>query len=129
MVGVFGLLTVRRIALAVVVLMIAAGVAGRLATAAASEGPSASFTFDPGSALSGETVSFTSTSGDDGSLVSQEWDFDDGETASGSDVQHSFSIPGVYTVRLTVTDDENLQATYTDNVTISNRNPTADFHY
>src|SRR4051812_2571401 len=122
MVGVFGLLTARRISLAFAVLVIAVGVAGRLATAAESGGPSASFTVNPGIAQSGDTISFSSTSSDDGSLVSQEWDYDDGETGSGSDVQHIYAVPGVYTVRLTVTDDENLTASTTDTVTVQNRN-------
>ena len=42
MVGAFGLLTARRITLAFAVLMIVAGMAGRLAAAAESVGPSAS---------------------------------------------------------------------------------------
>jgi PKD repeat protein len=129
MVGVFGLLTARRMTLAFVVLMIAIGVAGRLAVAAESEGPSASFTVDPGAPLSGETISFTSTSSDDGSIVSEQWDFDDGGLDSGGAVQHEYPVPGVYTVRLTVTDNENLEATHAENVTVGNRNPTAGFHY
>ena len=129
MVGVFGLLTARRIFLGFVVLVIAVGVAGRLAAAAVSEGPSASFTVDPGSPLSGETVSFTSTATDDGTIVSQDWEFDDGEVGNGSVVDHTYPVPGVYTVRLTVTDDESLTATHTESVSVGNRNPTADFHH
>src|SRR5687767_2888267 len=129
MVGVFGLLTVRRIFLASVVLVIAVGVAGRLASAAVSEGPAASFTVDPGSPLSGDTISFTSTSTDDGTIVSEDWDFDDGEVSSGTTVGHSYPVPGIYTVRLTVTDDETLTATHSESVTVENRNPTADFHH
>ena len=66
MVGVFGLLTPRRILLAFAVLLIAAGVAGRFAVAAESVGPSASFTFDPGAPSSGDQITFTSTASDDG---------------------------------------------------------------
>jgi TolB protein len=50
-----------------------------------------------------------------GDIVSWEWDFDDGETGSGGAcggdppldacVQHTFPAPGVYNVRLEVTDD------------------------
>ena len=129
MVGVFGLLTVRRIALAFVVLLIAAGVAGRLAAAAVSEGPTASFTVDPGSVLSGETVSFTSTSTDDGTIVTQDWDFDDGTTTEGAAPSHIYAVPGIYTVQLTVTDDEGLTASHSETVTVTNRNPAADFHH
>jgi large repetitive protein len=129
MVGVFGLLTARRVTLAFAVLLIVAGLAGRLAAAAESQGPSASFAFDPGTGLSGETISFTSTSSDDGTIIAEEWDFDDGSAGSGQQVDHAFAVPGVYTVSLTVTDDETLSAVETHTVTIQNRNPTADFHY
>ena len=129
MVGGFSLLTPRRIFLAFAVLVIAAGLAGRFAVAAESVGPSASFTFDPPSPLSSEQINFTSGSTDDGTIVSQEWDFDDGSTASGDTAQHTYSVPGVYTVQLTVTDDESLTATHTETVTVGNRSPAADFHY
>ncbi|MCK4444277.1 MAG: PKD domain-containing protein, partial [Thermoplasmata archaeon] len=39
-------------------------------------------------------------------IVSYEWDFDDGETASGETVKHTFGEIGTYTVTLTVTDDD-----------------------
>jgi PKD repeat protein len=129
MVGGLSLLTPRRIFLAFAVLVIVAGVAGRLAVAAESLGPTASFTFEPGAPLSGEQISFTSTSSDDGSIVSEDWEFDDGEVGAGQAVQHTYPVPGVYTVRLTVTDDESLTAAHTESVTVGNRNPSADFHY
>ena len=129
MVSGFSLLTPRRIFLAFAVLLIAAGVAGRFAVAAESVGPSAAFTFDPPSPLSSDQINFTSGSTDDGTIVSQEWDFGDGGTASGDTAQHSYSVPGIYTVELTVTDDESLTATHTEDVTVGNRSPLADFHY
>ncbi|MBC7097582.1 PD40 domain-containing protein, partial [Candidatus Bipolaricaulota bacterium] len=42
----------------------------------------------------------------DGDIVSYRWDFDDGETASGKLVRHSYDIPGIYNVSLTVEDNE-----------------------
>lgn len=39
------------------------------------------------------------------SIVDYEWDFMDGTTANGANVQHSFSIPGHFRVQLFVTDD------------------------
>ncbi len=40
------------------------------------------------------------------SIVSYEWDFDDGETATGMTVKHTFGAIGTYTVTLMVTDDD-----------------------
>ena len=116
MVGVFRLLTRKRIALAFVVVLIAAGVAGRLAAAAESEGPSASFTFDPGrSAVEREITRSRSTSTDDGDpIVSEPGTSATASPASGSDVNHTYAVPGVYTVKLTVTDDESLTATHSE---------------
>jgi PKD repeat protein len=41
----------------------------------------------------------------DGTLVQHRWDFGDGTTADGAQVVHSFEQPGIYDVRLAVTDD------------------------
>ncbi|MGH6920581.1 MAG: PKD domain-containing protein, partial [Geminicoccaceae bacterium] len=41
----------------------------------------------------------------DGTLVRHRWDFGDGTTADGQQVLHSFEQPGIYEVRLAVTDD------------------------
>jgi uncharacterized repeat protein (TIGR01451 family) len=52
----------------------------------------------------GQIVSFTSTSTTNGTPLSYAWDFDDGATATGSQVEHAFAAPGSYPVTLTVTD-------------------------
>jgi PKD repeat protein len=49
----------------------------------------------------------------DGTIVSYEWDFGDGTTGSGMNIYHSYSMPGEYTVTLTVTDNEGAQGTDT----------------
>jgi PKD repeat protein len=41
----------------------------------------------------------------DGRLVGYRWDFGDGATAEGAQAVHRFAEPGVYDVRLAVTDD------------------------
>jgi PKD repeat protein len=129
MVGVSRLLTLKRTALAIAVLLIAVAVAGKLAAAAESQGPAASFTYSPSSPRSGDDISFSSTSTDDGALTQLQWEFDDGNSAAESDVTHSYPIPGVYTVRLTVTDDESLTDTAQQTITVENREPSADFHW
>ncbi len=55
-----------------------------------------------------ESFSFdgaSSTPGTGFSIVSYDWDFGDGNSASGVSQTHSYSSPGEYTVQLTVTDN------------------------
>ena len=54
------------------------------------------------------TLSFdgTGSSDTDGTLVSYAWDFSDGSRASGATATHTYTSPGVYAARLTVTDDD-----------------------
>jgi immune inhibitor A len=52
----------------------------------------------------------------DGTITSYNWDFGDGETGSGENVTHSFSV-GSHTVTLTVTDDDG--ATDSDTVLVT----------
>ncbi|MEA2468378.1 MAG: hypothetical protein QOJ57_2504, partial [Thermoleophilaceae bacterium] len=93
--------------------------------------PSAAFTAAPNPALTGQTVTFTSTSTDpDGTVASQDWDtdndgaFDDG---TGSSASRSFATAGTYTVRLRVTDNKGASSIATKLVTVNNRPPVASF--
>ena len=70
-----------------------------------------------------------SASGDpDGSIISYDWDFGDGNTGKGITPTHSYIVSGTYDVTLTVTDDTGA----TDSVTtkaaigIGNQAPIAD---
>ncbi|NOY56602.1 MAG: PKD domain-containing protein, partial [Actinobacteria bacterium] len=60
-------------------------------------------------------------SSDDGSIVSYEWDFGDGNSAVGDLVTHTYTASGDFTAQLTVTDD--LGASSTATVTISVTSP------
>jgi PKD repeat protein len=83
--------------------------------------PVASFTYSPSSPVNiGDVLSFNASDSydPDGSIVRWDWVFDDGYIDSGELVSHSYSDPGVYTVSLTVTDDEGLDDTCSDNITI-----------
>ena len=53
----------------------------------------------------------------DGTIVAYAWDFGDGATATGVATTHAYATRGVYTVRLTVTDDSG--ATASDSVAVS----------
>ena len=76
-------------------------------TVNANQAPTAVAQADATSGKTPLTVNFDgSTSSDvDGTVVSHEWDFGDGNTASGATAQNTFTIEGSYTVTLTVTDD------------------------
>ena len=70
--------------------------------------PIANFTYYPEKPVVNQPVTFdASFSYDpDGTIVSYEWGFGDGATASGVVVTHAYSAAGSYTVTLTVTDDD-----------------------
>lgn len=51
-------------------------------------------------------------------IVGWAWDFGDGSTSTSPAPSHTYLAPGVYTVRLTVTDQAGLQSTTTTTVTV-----------
>ena len=78
--------------------------------------PTAAFTHDA-TLLS---VDFTDASSDsDGSIVSWDWDFGDGNSSTEQNPVHAFAAAGTYAVSLTVTDDGGLTDTDTQDVTVS----------
>lgn len=58
----------------------------------------------------------------DGTIVSYDWDFNDGTTGTGTPVSHTFADFGTYEVTLTVTDNDGATATATVEVKV-NRPP------
>jgi PKD repeat protein len=97
--------------------------------------PTADFTFSPQNPAIGETVQFTSLSTDnDGTIVSYQWYFGDGGSSSLQNPQHRYNIaePAVFTVQLTVTDNDGKTGTASKEITvgdIDNQPPTADFSF
>lgn len=76
-----------------------------------------------------EIVIFIGTGTDtlsDEQTLNYYWDFGDGSSASGASPSHIYTEKGVYTARLTVTDDDGDFDTDTLTVTINNIAPTAD---
>jgi PKD repeat protein len=90
--------------------------------------PDPSFTYQPPSPQSLESVSFTSTSSDsDGFIYQYEWDFGDGQSSTSATPTNTFAHAGTYDVKLTVTDDAGQDITLSKYVTISNTKPAASF--
>jgi len=87
--------------------------------------PIASFTYSPENPFSGDVVSFDASSSHDldGTIVTYEWDFGDGETATGCAVSHRFrgamNESKDYTVALTVEDNSGAIATGSCDVTVT----------
>ena len=63
----------------------------------------------------------------DGSIVSYFWDFGDGTNTTGVTTSNSYAEDGVYTVTLTVTDDDGATGSANATITVSNRPPIASF--
>ncbi|VUT28051.1 MAG: PKD domain protein [Candidatus Syntrophoarchaeum sp. GoM_oil] len=79
----------------------------------------ASFTFTPQNPVVGEEITFNATYSK-GNITSYTWNFSDGNITTVVDpvITHAYSLSGVYTVNLTVTDNEGLINSTTKNVTV-----------
>jgi PKD repeat protein len=74
--------------------------------------PRAAFSSVPQMVTVEQPVNFTSTSSDDdGYIVSYKWDFGNGQTSTESNPQTSYAEAGFYSVSLTVTDDRGAEGT------------------
>lgn len=90
---------------------------------------SPAFQFDPGSPLTGVTVTFDS-SASTGSPTSWDWSFGDGSAHSSSqNAQHAYAHPGTYTVTLTENNAANSAQSVSHQITVGNRAPAAGFEF
>jgi PKD repeat protein len=83
--------------------------------------PIASFTYLPLSPSVGETVDFDASASydPDGTIASYTWDFGDATTGSGMTTNHIYTSADTYTVTLTVTDNDGLSDTATQDITVT----------
>lgn len=83
--------------------------------------PTATLTSPPTTGQTGRSISFdaTGSSDPDGTIVSYIWDFGDGSSGLGATTSHSYTTPGTYTVRLTITDNTGSTASTTSPITVS----------
>ncbi|NNE34804.1 MAG: PKD domain-containing protein, partial [Rhodothermales bacterium] len=96
------------------------------------EAPAANFSATP---LSGNAPLLVSADASastdaDGTIVSYAWSYGDGTTGTGQAVDHTYTSPGTYSLRLTVTDDDGAVNASTVTITVvggGNQSPSASF--
>ncbi|NDI33678.1 PKD domain-containing protein [Chengkuizengella sediminis] len=99
-------------------------VTGDSSTTPTNELPIAQMSF-PSNVLVNETVNFSSDGSNDpdGTLVSYDWNFGDGNSSTEANPAHTFTAAGTYTVRLTVTDDQGGTDTTASIITVGDTTP------
>ncbi len=99
-----------------------AGLLGGFTYLAVNQPPRVSITAPTTSGVTPLTVDLTANALDpDGVIAAYRWAFGDGETSTLSAVSHLYQVPGMFTARVTVTD--NLGATASASVSITNAAP------
>lgn len=92
-----------------------------LAAANGNQAPIAAISVTPASGAAPLSVSFSGagSSDADGSISSYAWNFGDGTIASGMTTNHVYTIPGTYSARLTVTDDQGASSSKTTTIQVN----------
>jgi PKD repeat protein len=70
----------------------------------------------------------SSSSDSDGTITSYDWDFGDVNTGTGVITSHAYADYGMYTVSLTVTDDDGAGSTTSQNVTLTSPGAPGTMH-
>ena len=92
------------------------------------EPPSAEFEYAPTNPDAGEQVAFDASgaTAPSGEILAYEWEFGDGETASGETVSHVFDESGGYTVELSVVDENGESASTSEILTVEDDRSDSD---
>ncbi len=82
--------------------------------------PVASFSYSPANPVINQEITFDASSSYDfdGYITEYRWVFGDGNSTTGKVVSYSYSSSGIYTVTLTVTDDDSYTDTETCGITV-----------
>lgn len=85
--------------------------------------PTASFTWSPPTPTIEQNVNFNGSASTVGeplaTIMSYDWDFGDGTTGSGVSIVHAFNLAQQYSVKLTVTDTNQMSNSITKTVTVN----------
>ncbi len=90
--------------------------------------PTAEFAFSPTSPFAGQSVFVNgnlSTAPLGHSIASYTWTWGDGTTTTGVTSSHAYSVPGTFTIVLTVTDSVGTRTTVSKTVSVTAATPTA----
>ena len=82
--------------------------------------PVANFTISVAEPREGDLITFDATNSydPDGTIEDYYWDFGDETNTTGITTTHAYSLAGIYTVTLTVTDNASLTGTYFQQITV-----------
>jgi PKD repeat protein len=91
--------------------------------------PVANFTETAHTVPTNEQITFDASASHDpdGTIVSYNWDFGDGTNASGITTSHAYTDDGLYTVILTIADNNEATASITETKTVLNQPPVPSF--
>jgi len=92
--------------------------------------PVANFTYSPYTPTIHDTIQFINTSYDeDGYIVNWTWQFGDGNTSYQYNPAHNYQVYGMYTINLTVIDNDGAVNSISKQITVTTTPPITNFTY